>query len=1336
MTRLKSLTKKQLRALIAILVAVCVVVPSLVFVGLNVRAENPDQVQKRQVEQVVTKKTVSETADPNVFDVQLEAYMTSKAIDYKPTDIILVLDLSGSMGDPLTERGYENLNNHTVFGKSIPFVSGTNFFGNTTYNVSYHTLYDPGNNANKEDLSLVGTLTSTYRNRKYIEDPNTPGIYVYVSEAYLGIYDLKQHYQFDFTDSMGNVYSTGDLPGFFADGVDSLTFNLVRRGPDVDESDDIKTTHNINCFYTRDSSDTSSINQTMINYVSGLGDFVQQNQYSSKGIIRDGLTNYTSKIVETVSAADYASTDLFIFSDSGEKLPVTISVEQTRRVETYEKNNKTITEYDKTFISNYIYRAEDPQTGKTYIAVQGNSVYGADYGVFQGFKTYKWKTDDNGNPVYKLDSNGNPTTEHELEVVHSESIESKSLYHYTDDEITVSRLQTMKEAVEQFIIDVHSNAYYRDIDQRIGIVTYNGSATPEVQLTDVRNEINTNAIIDSVYGFEASGATRIDLGMLEASEMLESRTDQDRNSVVIAFTDGVPSTYSDYNIDVADDAIEYSLAMTNLYDTKTYSVGLFELADSNQMYGSMYYHSGIFNQNEPCTGEVGSKWGRTNIAGWGNSDMSDVDAAATNRFLNLLSSNYPTADKVGIEKVSGLFSGSGYEITQNYPKEGSDYYYGANSSEDLYNAFKKIAEDVAVPENTLGTETTLLDVISDSFEYVEGSAQAYTLSYVGTTNSETDMENDANWTTPSDNLNSFVTVDEKTVSLSGDETNGFDYSANYVNALENNDAGNHGKKAVLTFQIKTIDNFVGGNQVLTNGEDSGIYGSDNILVEDFELPTKNIPIAYSLETEDQEVFLTQHAELMELLNLPKDDNGDTLLDGVTNGYANILYTVTDSETNEVVFTYYIPAGTKGDGGLLSLSEDEVVALKPVLSDNKTYQVSCVVTPTFSGDIPVTTKTDDGTVYVYKPVITVKDDSETFQNATTQGVDLSYESLVWKATGKEDGITSGAPSVTYKVKNTTDDNVPAEPTNAYIIDATKDYQVYDVTITGNTYTYTADYECYIRKNASGDDKYVQISDYTETPSEDEFEVVTDEDGNTVYMVDDQGNTTTTPVFKTATRTITKNVTVADRNNDDATYGGFTTFINSSDADKESAERRTNGEFTITIGKVFEMVISKVFAGSYVNPEDVTIVVKPVGGDTASEQTVEFADTDFSYSNSQFTAASKTISGLEANRSYLIFERYNADSSNAEAYTTEFDVTSGQTSIVDDDTTDGYQFTLVKPNDENQITVVVTNTMPNPVITGISDKDSKLNPFFIAAAVIALLGGTGTAYVVKRKSETEA
>ena len=70
-----------------------------------------------------------------------------------------------------------------------------------------------------------------------------------------------------------------------------------------------------------------------------------------------------------------------------------------------------------------------------------------------------------------------------------------------------------------------------------------------------------------------------------------------------------------------------------------------------------------------------------------------------------------------------------------------------------------------------------------------------------------------------------------------------------------------------------------------------------------------------------------------------------------------------------------------------------------------------------------------------------------------------------------------------------------------------------------------------------------------------------------------------------------------------------------------------------------------------------------------------------------------------------------------------------------TNEAFTFTVAQEPDGNlALTVINTDISEPPPVTGISDNENRFNPYYLAAAIAALLGSGGTAYVVKRKKET--
>ncbi len=157
---------------------------------------------------------------------------------------------------------------------------------------------------------------------------------------------------------------------------------------------------------------------------------------------------------------------------------------------------------------------------------------------------------------------------------------------------TARRQYAMKQAVNTFIDDV-ANRYSAQSDHRIAIVTYGSTAATLRDLTSV-DAAGKTTLKSGISGLPdlPSGATRTDSGMNTANGLINtnysySGSNTERQKVVILFTDGVPSSSSNFDTGIADDAIAASKLMKAAGVT-VYCVGIFNGADPTQLYGEKW----------------------------------------------------------------------------------------------------------------------------------------------------------------------------------------------------------------------------------------------------------------------------------------------------------------------------------------------------------------------------------------------------------------------------------------------------------------------------------------------------------------------------------------------------------------------------------------------------------------------------------------------------------------------------------------------------------------------------------------------------------------------------
>lgn len=417
--------------------------------------------------------------------------------------------------------------------------------------------------------------------------------------------------------------------------------------------------------------------------------------------------------------------------------------------------------------------------------------------------------------------------------------------------VCVKRIDALKSAVTAFIDQVQNNAIENNVDHRISIVKFAGK-NPEgdqnkvgddfyyegrfkwnysqivKNLTDVK--AGASGLKNAVNGLIPAGATMSNHGMERAASVLKG-IPSERNSqkAVIMFTDGEPSSYSDFDSDVADAAISQSKTIKEMGAT-VYTIGVFDGADPD----------------------------------------ADIEESTVNRYMHYVSSNYKNA--------TSLNKGG----TSTKPETGS-YYMSASSAESLEEIFSNIGDQIqgGGASIELGKEAVVKDIVTPYFSLPDevSDIKTYVDDCTGKSGDNyTFKEN------PTEK-NYEVNVDQKnnTVSVSG-----FDYNHNFVadQGRVEGDLSAHGdfkgRKLIIEFNVKPREGFLGGNGVPTNGAESGLYGKteDGTEVSKlFEVPHANVPIKeITVTPEDKNVYLTGGLNSEEMKNGAQAEVGSVVLD--------------------------------------------------------------------------------------------------------------------------------------------------------------------------------------------------------------------------------------------------------------------------------------------------------------------------------------------------------------------------------------------------------------------------------------------------------------------------
>lgn len=500
-----------------------------------------------------------------------------------------------------------------------------------------------------------------------------------------------------------------------------------------------------------------------------------------------------------------------------------------------------------------------------------------------------------------------------------------------------TRQAAMKAAVNNFIDAVNEKYNAEESDHRMALVEFsdNAQTISEWKFVDNYGKNQLHAVINKLPPYP-SGATRIDEGMSKAKSLMNEDynydgDNNDRQKVVVLFTDGVPTSYSEFDVEVANSAITSALNLKN-DDVTVYSVGIFQGANPEQLYGD----SG-FNTNSD--GTVGSSWKNRRILFWG--DLAGVDVPAGNRFLNYLSSNYANASSIGLKKESWdiiVYGETEYTILENFDRTtDDDYYLTAGDSDSLDEIFETISDNISTSTVDLDERTQIIDTVTPYFDMPANKAEIKL--YTQQAGPGGSFES----TRPVE-----VTDGSITAAMDGQKVTvtGFNFNEEFVTEEEKEPgSGDYGSKLIIEFNVTPTDGFFGGNNVPTNEPDSGVYAPDAAEpTGTFDVPRANVPIKYAINGKDQTIFLGEDADLADTIEYVENYQPNEW----NNSFVTIQYTLSDS-TGIVLGTYTIDKGAATGAWQWNSGVDSTPALTAPQNE---YTLTCTVTPDVALDSSV------------------------------------------------------------------------------------------------------------------------------------------------------------------------------------------------------------------------------------------------------------------------------------------------------------------------------------------------------------------------------------------------
>ena len=221
------------------------------------------------------------------------------------------------------------------------------------------------------------------------------------------------------------------------------------------------------------------------------------------------------------------------------------------------------------------------------------------------------------------------------------------------------RIEALKNAANSFIDTIaKQNEGIEGVDRqhKVAIVKFAGNETDKVGNDTYRSGGHSYNYSQTMQGLTActvggakslketidsirpAGATRADYGMKQAEKNIKTSGRADAKKIVVFFTDGTPTSFSDFDSKVANDAVT---AAKNMKDGK-----------------ATVYTIGIFNGADPKAG------------------VQDSKTSEENKFMHAVSSNYPNATAWNAHGTRA---------------ENSDYYKSAANADEL----KKVFDDIS-----------------------------------------------------------------------------------------------------------------------------------------------------------------------------------------------------------------------------------------------------------------------------------------------------------------------------------------------------------------------------------------------------------------------------------------------------------------------------------------------------------------------------------------------------------------------------------------------------------------------------------------------------------------
>ena len=597
-----------------------------------------------------------------------------------------------------------------------------------------------------------------------------------------------------------------------------------------------------------------------------------------------------------------------------------------------------------------------------------------------------------GNPVYQIDLTAAAKSNI---VTHTKACDivlvldrSRSMnFSLTgSDNNSKERVEALQTAVNAFLTTIQKSSP----TSRVAIVSYasdvtidSGTKTASGALIPVTADNTVNSALTQIVSglsTRCNGGTQSGMGMQQAVNIFNSVSASDSNydntRVTVLFTDGKPGNNywsgEDEGYDVAQQSVHWSVILKHAKgDTVNMQSNVETQNFFGETFGSLFSTKyGVSNYGDFQKGSTGQNdWNWTGCGstvysvglGLKASDGKNSEGCKINEYMYRVSSHRPDGSHVDNNRVNeweqGSDSWTGLYTDARTRNHENGYYLTTDNAAELQRIFTQIAQQTGEAVR----DVTIRDEISESFVPCDAAGNAY-------------------------NVGDTITSDGKTGTVRQD-ANG-NYYIEWTNVTltpEQVDSNKVVTKPAETFQstlyVKPKDGFLGGNNVPTNGSESGVYTAAGEAVKKFPQPEVNVPIKMgAFEAQTRNIYYGNAAPTLPELSTA------TPLEAWQTRYVTITRTSNTDVSNT----------TDGE-----------------------YAVTVTVTPeaakeTSAGAPAIAqTTTVNSVVHVYKPEITFNDSRINY--GETADYSSNGGAVVWQHEGTAAdavSMTGEAPALTY------------------------------------------------------------------------------------------------------------------------------------------------------------------------------------------------------------------------------------------------------------------------------------------------------------------------------------